>query len=25
MEHIPFPAIVDGVLWESSLRLRQEL
>jgi len=25
MEHIPFPAIVDGVLWESSLRMRQEL
>ena len=25
MEHIPFPAIVDGVLWESSLKLRQEL
>jgi hypothetical protein len=25
MEHIAFPAIVDGCLWESSLRLRQEL
>lgn len=25
MEHIAFPAIVDGVLWESSLSLRQEL
>ena len=23
--HIAFPAIVDGCLWESSLRLRQEL
>ena len=25
MEHIPFPAVIDGCLWESSLRLRQEL
>lgn len=25
MEHLAFPAVVDGSLWETSLRLRQEL
>jgi hypothetical protein len=24
-EHIPFPAVIDGSLWETSIRLRQEL